>query len=203
MTRIFATAGSLREGSFNWRLLRRAEEIAPEGIEFDTFTGLADIPFFSQDLEGEATPAAVLDMRARIAAADALLVATPEYNGGMPGVLKNALDWASRPAGASPVKGKPAAVIGASPGGRGAVRGQQNARDVLAAIGANVLDEELSAGRFHELPSEDGTPRDTDLDVRIESHLRRLAVLAGVSIEGLAQSAEYSIACQRLADARA
>ena len=101
--------------------------------------GLGDLPHFSQELEGERTPASVEALRRRIAAADALLIATPEYNSAMPGVLKNGLDWASRPSGESVLAAKPAAVLGASPGRFGAVRAQADVRTVLTAIGAEVL----------------------------------------------------------------
>lgn len=203
MTTVFATAGSLRTGSFNWRLLDRAAEVAPEGVRIDRFAEIGDIPFFSQDREGEATPEPVLEMRRRIAAADAVLIATPEYNGGMPGVLKNALDWASRPAGESPLKGKPAAVVGASPGSRGAVRGQKNARDVLTSIGADVIDAELPVGRFHELADADGRLRDEAIEAGLARHLSALAEMARGQAGDLVEAADYSIACQRLADAQA
>ena len=138
--KVLAIPGSLRGDSFNARLLHRLVELAPPELVFiDHFLdGLGDLPHFSQELEGERTPASVEALRRRIAAADALLIATPEYNSAMPGVLKNGLDWASRPSGESVLAAKPAAVLGASPGRFGAVRAQADVRTVLTAIGAEV-----------------------------------------------------------------
>jgi chromate reductase, NAD(P)H dehydrogenase (quinone) len=140
--RVLGISGSLRAGSHNTRLLRAAAELLPPGAELEVFEGLAEIPPFDADTEGS-PPAPVLALKEAIAQADAVLIATPEYNHSIPGVLKNALDWVSRPIAANPMRGKPALVIGASTGMFGAVWAQAETRKVLGALGARVLDEEL------------------------------------------------------------
>ena len=140
--RVLGVSGSLRAGSHNTRLLRAAAELLPPGAELEVFEGLGEIPPFDADIEGSPPPA-VLALKEAIAQADAVLIATPEYNHSIPGVLKNALDWVSRPIAANPMRGKPALVIGASTGMFGAVWAQAETRKVLGALGARVLDEEL------------------------------------------------------------
>src|SRR5690349_20134437 len=147
--RILALSGRLRRDSLNTRLLRAAQELGGPGVEFVRYESLATIPPFTQELEHR-QPAEVHELRQRIEAADAVLIATPEYNGSIPGQLKNALDWVSRPLADSPLIGKPAAVIGASTGMFGAVWAQAEARKVLGAIGARVLDRELPVGNADE-----------------------------------------------------
>jgi chromate reductase, NAD(P)H dehydrogenase (quinone) len=122
--RVLGISGSLRRDSLNSALLRAAAERLPAGVELVEFEGLREIPPYDADLEEQAVPEAVRELREAILAADAVLVATPEYNHSIPGVLKNALDWASRPAGQSALSGKPAAAIGASTGMFGAVWAQ-------------------------------------------------------------------------------
>ena len=135
---ILALSGSLRKESLNTRLLKSAAEAAPE-LTFDEFLDLAAIPLFNEDTEHPAPPA-VADLRRRIRAADGVLIATPEYNGSLPGVLKNALDWLSRPADDGPVLDrKPVAMIGASQGPLGSIRAQLNLRQVLHKMNANVV----------------------------------------------------------------
>jgi chromate reductase len=136
---ILALSGSLRRDSHNTRLLHEAERLAPE-LRFDHFAGLGALPLFNEDDEYP-TPVAVADLRARIAAADAVLVATPEYNAGIPGGLKNALDWLSRPVGDEPppLRRKPVAIVGASAGPFGTIRAQLALRQVLHKLDANVL----------------------------------------------------------------
>jgi chromate reductase len=141
--RVLGLSGSLRGGSHNARLLRAAGERLPDGAELVLFDGLKAIPPYDADDDGAERPFAVRALCEAIAAADAVLVATPEYNHSLPGQLKNALDWVSRPRADSPLIGKPAAVIGASTGMFGAVWAQAEARKVLGAIGARVLDREL------------------------------------------------------------
>src|SRR5438309_8669659 len=108
--------GSLREGSLNKGLLRAAVELAPAGMEIQIYTRLGDIPPYNDDVFQKGDPEPVADLKAFIRGADAILISTPEYNYGVPGVLKNAIDWASRPAGKSALNGKPAAIMGCSPG---------------------------------------------------------------------------------------
>ena len=147
--RILAISGSWRRGSLNMALVRTAQALAPEGVEVELYEGLETIPAFCQDREG-VLPAEVQDLNRRIREADALLVATPEYNGSAPGALKNALDWASRPHGAAPLVAKPAAVIGASTTAYGARWAQEQIRRALTLSGAMVIDAELAVGRADE-----------------------------------------------------
>jgi chromate reductase len=128
--RILGLSGSLRLGSLNTALLRAAVELAPTDIHIDIYEGLGDLPLYNADLDHDQPPEAVRDLRERIAGVDALLVATPEYNYSIPGVLKNALDWASRPVGTSVLRHKPVASMGAAPGNMGTVRAQLALRDV-------------------------------------------------------------------------
>jgi chromate reductase, NAD(P)H dehydrogenase (quinone) len=147
--KILAITGSLRRDSYNTALLRAARDLAPVGVAVELYDGLGAIPAFNEDLEGD-PPAAVLDLRRRIAEADALLIATPEYNGSAPGALKNALDWASRPRGAAVIIGKPAAVIGASPSAFGAKWAQEQIRRALMLSGAMVVDPGLAVAKVDE-----------------------------------------------------
>ncbi len=140
---ILGLAGSLRAGSLNAQLLRLAAEELPEGVELETYEGLADIPAYDEDLQ-DLVPDAVAVFKDAIADADAVLIVTPEYNGSIPGFLKNALDWVSRPIAGSPMRGKPVAVIGASPGQFGAIWAQRELKKVLGIMSARVLDVELA-----------------------------------------------------------
>lgn len=140
--RILAIPGSLRCDSVNRKLLTAASELAAPSVQLDLWGRLKALPPFDEDDEPD-PGSAVTDLREAIADADAVLIATPQYNASLPGQLKNALDWASRPYGAHVLQGKPVAVIGASPSPSGASRAQAEARTVLAAIGADVLDSEL------------------------------------------------------------
>lgn len=177
---VLAIPGSLRSGSVNRLLLRAAQEEAPPGAEVVVWDDLAAIPAFDQD--DEASPAAaVTSLRAAIADADALLIATPEYNNSIPGALKNALDWASRPHGLSPLVAKPAAVIGASPSPFGAVWAQDETRKVLRATGADVLDAGLALGKAPDRFDENGRLADDLARVELRSILEGLVALAAVS----------------------
>jgi chromate reductase len=141
--KVLGISGSLRRDSLNHALLREAAERLPAGVDLVEFEGLREIPPYDADLEALETPVAVAKLRQAMRDADAVLVATPEYNHSIPGVLKNALDWASRPAGQSALTGKPAAVIGASTGMFGAVWAQAETRKVLGALGGRVVEAEL------------------------------------------------------------
>ena len=137
--RILGIAGSLRRGSYNHLLLEAARELAPQWITIEFFD-LADIPLYNADLDtAEERPASVEQLKRAIAAADGLLIATPEYNHTVPGVLQNAIDWASRPAGKSPLAGKPTGIMGAATGGIGTARAQQHLKLVLFSTLAVVL----------------------------------------------------------------
>jgi chromate reductase, NAD(P)H dehydrogenase (quinone) len=153
--RVLGITGSLRRDSYNHALLREAAERLPAGAELVEFEGLREIPPYDADLEALETPAAVAELREAMREADAVLIATPEYNHSIPGVLKNALDWASRPAGQSALTGKPAAVIGASTGMFGAVWAQAETRKVLGSLGGRVVEAELPVARAAQLYRDD------------------------------------------------
>jgi chromate reductase len=123
-------SGSLRKGSLNTALLRAAVELAPPGVTIEVYDGLRDIPPYDGDLDTDQPPEPVRDLRQRIHATDALLISTPEYNYSIPGVLKNAIDWASRPIAASALRHKPVATMGAAPGNFGTLRAQLALRQV-------------------------------------------------------------------------
>jgi chromate reductase len=148
--RVLGISGSLRRDSYNTALLRAAAERLPAGVELVEYEGLRAIPPYDADAEAVEAPEAVRDLREAIRGADAVLVATPEYNHSIPGVLKNALDWASRPAGRSALMGKPAAAIGASTGMFGAVWAQAETRKVLGALGGRVVEAELPIPRAQD-----------------------------------------------------
>lgn len=147
MPRILGISGSLRRGSHNTSLLRAAAEMLPPGVELEVYDGLRELPPYDPDLDSPDAHPAVARLRQAIDSADGVLIATPEYNGSIPGVLKNALDWASRPFPDSSLRGKPVAVIGASTGLFGAVWSQAETRKVLGIIGADVVDHELPVGQ--------------------------------------------------------
>jgi len=138
--KILGIAGSLRAGSYNKALLRAARELAPDGVELVEFD-VRGLPHYDGDVEAAGDPVSVAAFKNAIRDADALLIATPEYNRGLPGVLKNAIDWASRPALASPLARKPVAIMGASTGLGGTARAQQQLRDALEFPGAVVVEE--------------------------------------------------------------
>ena len=150
MATIVGLAGSLRRTSFNAGLLRAAAELAPSGTTIE-IASIREIPLYDGDVEREGLPVPVHALKERIAAADGLLLATPEYNNSVPGVLKNAIDWLSRPLATSPLRNKPAAVIGASTGMFGAVWAQAELRKVLRAVGARVIDRELPVATADEI----------------------------------------------------
>jgi chromate reductase, NAD(P)H dehydrogenase (quinone) len=153
---ILGIAGSLRHQSHNRKLLRAAAELLPPDIAFEWFDGLKALPPYDADDDVEPAPAPVRELRQAIAAADAVLFCTPEYNASIPGVLKNALDWASRPFPDNALRGKPVAVVGGSTSVFGAVWAQAELRKVLGAIGARVIDGELPVSAAHEALDSDG-----------------------------------------------
>jgi chromate reductase len=155
--RLLAVSGSLRAESYNTALARAVADLAPPGVEVEIFEGLGDLPLFDADLEGDEN-AAVRHLRDSIADADAVLFVTPEYNGSIPGVLKNAVDWASRPRGEAALLGKTVAVAGASTGQYGALWAQQDLRRVLGIAGARVVCEDLPIGRAREACDPSGAP---------------------------------------------
>jgi chromate reductase len=172
--RILGISGSLRRDSTNTRLLTAAARELPEGVEMEVFDGLAEVPPYDEDADADGASAAVTRLREAIAGADALLISTPEYNFSIPGQLKNALDWASRPYPGNCVRYRPAAVMGASRGQFGAVWAQAELRKVLGAMGARVIDAELPLGRSHEGFAEDGRVRDPELREQLRALVGRL-----------------------------
>src|ERR687886_2123616 len=137
--KILGLAGSLRRASFNRGLIRAARELAPEGVTVEPYEGLDEIPFFNQDVEAQGDPAPVKELKEKIREADAVLIATPEYDYAIPGVLTNALDWALR--SPSPLRHKPVGIVGASPGSVGTARGQMVLRQILLHAPAYVMPE--------------------------------------------------------------
>lgn len=178
--KILGLSGSLRAGSHNSKLLRAASGLLPPGAELIVFEGLKAIPPFDEDDE-HTRPAAVQALWDAIADADAVLVATPEYNHSIPGQLKNALDWLSRPLPESPLRGTPTAVIGTSTGLFGAVWAQAEARKVLAALGAQVLDRELPIGFADDAFTSEGTLADDDQTLALASILAELTPVPAAS----------------------
>ena len=170
--RLLAISGSLRAGSFNTALARAAADVAPEGVEVELFDGLGELPLFDADLEGDDHPA-VRHLRESIAEADAVLFVTPEYNGSIPGVLKNAVDWASRPRDDAALRNKTVAVAGASTGQYGALWAQQDLRRVLGVAGARVVCPDLPVGRAQDVCDPLGRPTPLVAE-RLRKHLAEL-----------------------------
>src|SRR3954469_13497134 len=190
--RILGISASLRRGSHNRTLLRAAAAALPPGVDLVEWHGLAALPAFDEDRE--TTPAEpVRAFLEEIASADALLIATPEYNASLPGALKNALDWASRPFPSSVLRRKPTAVIGASTDPFGAVWAQAELRKVLKASGAHVVDAELPVGAAAGAFAADGSLVDPTLSARLRRLLGDL-VRAGSPAPRAGRS-EVLIAC--------
>jgi len=184
--RILAISGALRSGSSNTALLRAAAEEAPAGVELVLWDGLREIPPFDQDDDLVPGPTAVEALRDAVREADAVLFATPEYNSSVPGALKNALDWASRPITTNAFRNKPVAVIGASAGAFGAVWSQAELRKVLGAMGARVAEVEVAVGHATEKLDEQGEL----IDGTVRQELRdAVATLVTLTLESLAAAA--------------
>jgi chromate reductase len=165
---IVGFAGSLRRASYNRALLRAAQDLAPERMRIEIHD-LAGVPLFNEDVEAEGVPQAVTDLRNAIAAADGLLIAVPEYNHGVPGVLKNAIDWLSRPPRKSVLGGKPTALMGASPGTTGTARGQSQLRQSFVFTNTPaMLQPEVLVGRAHERFDAEGNLTDE----KVRSYLK-------------------------------
>lgn len=175
--RVLGIAGSLRSRSYNRGLLLAAIASAPPGLEIHSFERLGEIPHYNADLDDpEARPEAVAALREAIRRADALLLASPEYNYGIPGVLKNALDWMSRPPATSVLKGKPAAILGASAGPFGTARAQLALRQTLASTGALVLSRpEVFVTHARDKFDADGRLTDEPTREHVEKLVRALA----------------------------
>jgi chromate reductase len=163
LTRILGLSGSLRRDPYNTRLLEAAAALLPEDVEFTRFEGLKAIPPYDEDDDVDPAPPAVAGLRNAIAGTDSLLIATPEYNSSIPGHLKNALDWVSRPLMTNPLRFKPVAVCGASTGAFGAVWSQAELRKVLASMGARVVEAEVAVGHAPTRFDEHGQLVDEDV----------------------------------------
>lgn len=175
--RVLGICGSLRRGSYNVMLLQAAARELPAGVDFEPYNGIEDLPPYNEDVDVEPATPAVRRLRDAITGADAVLIATPEYNTSVPGPLKNALDWASRPFPDNCLRGKPVAVIGASTSVFGAVWAQAEVRKVLRTIGAQVLEAELPVAAAHEAFAIDGRLR----------HPALAAALAAIVVDLLEQ----------------
>jgi chromate reductase, NAD(P)H dehydrogenase (quinone) len=176
--RVIAISGSLRRDSHNTALLRTAAELLPPSAELEIFDGLKLVEPYDQDDDTGRGPDGARRLREAIESADAVLIASPEYNSSIPGVLKNALDWASRPKGENALWGKPAAVVGASTGMFGAVWAQAETRKVLSASGARVIETDLPIGHADQAMSDDGSLTDIELRERYVEILDELIALA-------------------------
>jgi chromate reductase len=176
--KILAISGSLRADSLNTRLLHAAGELAHGEVEFEVWDGLKAVPPYDEDDEAGTAPFAVARLRSAIAAADAVLFATPEYNASIPGQLKNALDWVSRPMATNPLRNLPVAVIGASPGAFGAVWAQAELKKVVGLIGARVLPLELPVPRANIRFDADGGLGDDELRVSLSEVVKDLVEAA-------------------------
>ena len=190
--KVLAISGSLRADSYNTALARAAAELVPDDVEVELYDGLGLLPPYDQDLDqpGSDPPEPVHELRDRIEAADALLVVTPEYNGSVPCVLKNAIDWASARHRGSSFAGKTVAIAGATTGQYGAIWAQQDLRRVLGIAGARVLPEEFPLSRAQEAFDEHGQLRSALHEERLRSHLAALVAEAEPAPSAVAQNDE-------------
>jgi len=188
MTKVLAISGSLRGDSYNAKLLRNAVDLFGGDVDVEILEGLKDVPPYDEDDDRDGAWKAVRALRAAFAGADAVLISTPEYNSSIPGHLKNALDWVSRPLATNPLRNKPAVVVGASTGAFGAVWAQAELRKVLAAIGARVVEAEVAVGHAPTRFDEEGTLVDEDLREQLGEVVEAL-VSAVAEREALARTA--------------
>jgi chromate reductase len=177
--KVLGISGSLRRESFNRKLLDNAAEVGPDDVTLEIWDGLKAVPPFDEDDE-HLPPEGVAELRDALAGADAVLIATPEYNHSVPGQLKNAIDWASRPVGKAVLLGKPVAVIGASTGAFGAVWAQAELRKVLRAAGARVVDAELPLSFAGRRFAPDGQLVDDDVREQLREVVEKLVADARV-----------------------
>jgi chromate reductase len=175
MARVLALSGSLRSGSYSSAILRDAARRAGDELELILYDGLRNIPPFDEDIEGDgANDPAVVHLKQAFADADAVLIATPEYNGSVSGVLKNALDWVSRPFDTNPLRGKPVAIISSSTGSFGGLWAQNDLRRILGTIGARVIDETVTVPHVHTLVDEAGALGHAETSESLEGVLESL-----------------------------
>jgi chromate reductase len=175
---ILGIAGSLRKASYNLGLLRAAADLLPPGVSLDIVT-LGDIPSYNADAQAQGDPFAVEELKRKIAMADAVLIATPEYNYSMPGVLKNAIDWVSRPPKTCGMRRKPVGIIGASSGESGTMRSQLALRQVFVFLDAYVLAQpEFRLPRAGEKSDENGVLIDEEQRERLRAYIAALVAWA-------------------------
>ena len=172
--KVLGISGSLRRDSYNTKLLHAAAQLLPDDVDFEAWEGLKAVPPYDQDDDVEPAPAAVASLRAAIAGAGGALIATPEYNHSVPGVLKNAIDWASRPLATNVLRNKPVAVVGASTGAFGAVWSQAELRKVLGATGARIVEDGVAVGHAYEQFDEHGHLTDDQLREQLEDVVQLL-----------------------------
>ncbi len=176
--KIFGLAGSLRKDSYNRAALRAAQQLAPEGVKIEIWDKLGELPLFNQDLE-KTPPAVVTEMKAAIRATDAVLFVTPEYNYSVPGVFKNAIDWASRPYGDSAWSGKPVAIMSASGGVFGGARAQYHLRQMFVFLNMYTVNQpEVMIAKAQERFDAQGNLIDENSKKLIRQLLEELARLA-------------------------
>jgi chromate reductase, NAD(P)H dehydrogenase (quinone) len=185
LVRVLGIAGSLRSGSYNRRILEAATDLLPEADW--TIARIRAVPPFDADVEARGLPPAVGMLKAQISDADAVAIVSPEYNASIPGVLKNAIDWASRPAHASPFAGKPVVLIGASPGRGGARRALEHIAHVMASMDAQLLGEPLSIPRV----------RDRFVDGELDEETRQEVRRVLEPVAGLAAPSEEAVLAVR------
>jgi chromate reductase len=173
--RVLGISGSLRRESHNTKLLGVAGEMFnDDGVQFEIYQDLKLVPPYDEDDDHDPVPAAAAQLRAAVADADAVFFSTPEYNSSIPGQLKNAIDWLSRPIASNVLRNKPVAVIGASTGMFGAVWSQAELRKVLAAAGARVVEGEVAVGHAHTRFDENGRFNDPEISEQVQAVVANL-----------------------------
>jgi len=180
---VLAISGSARSASFNTALLFAASELTETGIDIEIYDGVSQLPIFSQELEGVNRPREVIELDEAIRRADAVLISTPEYNGSLPGGLKNFLDWGSRPYADGAFVGKPTAVIGASTGQYGGARAVQATAEILRHMGSNVLSGHLTVGTAQSKFNSAGVLRDEMTKKSLVEIVNRLRELSEVGVD--------------------
>ncbi|HUE27210.1 MAG TPA: NADPH-dependent FMN reductase [Solirubrobacteraceae bacterium] len=185
--KVLGISGSLRRDSHNTKLLGVAAEMFErDGVEFEIYRDLKQVPPYDEDDDRDPAPAAAARLRAAVAEADAVFFSTPEYNSSIPGQLKNAIDWLSRPIGSHALRGKPVAVIGASTGMFGAVWSQAELRKTLAASGARVVEGEVAVGHAHTRFDEDGRLNDPEIAEQVQAVVENLIAEADPARDSVA-----------------
>ena len=188
--KILVISGSIRAGAYSATLGRATGELAPGSAEVSFYEGLGSIPAFDQDLEPGRTPEPVTDLRRRIEGTDALLLVTPEYNASIPGALKNAIDWASRPHGSSALMGRPTAIVSTAPSPFGGAWANQHLRKILTITGTPVVETELAIGKVDTKLGPDGALTDDETREAFASLLAELEQLLAETERARAEQPE-------------